>query len=235
MSSRPASSATPTVPVRVWDLPTRLFHWLLVLGVVGLYVTANIGGNAMDWHFRLGLGVGALLVFRVLWGLVGGRWSRFASFVRSPGTVLRYLRGEPVEGAEVGHNPLGAFSVLGLLGLLLLQVATGLVADDEISNVGPLNRFVSSALAGRATSWHADIGQLILMALVALHVGAIFWYLHRKRINLVRPMLSGDKALPPGTPASTDNLWTRLLALLLLAACVAGAGWVFALGNAAPV
>jgi cytochrome b len=234
MSPTPATSSA-TVAVRVWDLPTRLFHWALALCVLGLYVSGQIGGNAMDWHMRLGLLTGALLVFRVLWGLVGGRWSRFASFVRSPGTVLRYLRGEAVPHAEVGHNPLGAFSVLGLLGLLMLQVATGLVADDEIATTGPLNRFVSSAWAGRATSWHADIGQLILIGLIVLHVAAIVYYLRRKQLNLVRPMLTGDKALPAGTPASRDSLATRLLALLLLLACVALAGWVFSLGQVAAV
>jgi cytochrome b len=118
--------------VRVWDLPIRLFHWTLALSVVGSIVTAKIGGNAMIWHFRFGYLVFALLAFRILWGLVGGRWSRFSSFVYAPGTVLRYLRGQSRadEHHDVGHNPLGSFSVFALLGVLALQVASGLVADD---------------------------------------------------------------------------------------------------------
>ena len=219
-------------PVRVWDLPTRLFHWVLALTVVGSVVSAKIGGNAMVWHFRFGALVLALLAFRILWGLVGGRWSRFASFIYAPATVLRYLRGQttPGEHLDVGHNPLGSFSVFALLGFLALQVATGLVADDEIANTGPLNRFVGSATVSLASGWHKDVGQLILIALVVLHVGAILFYLWRKQLNLVRPMIVGDKPLPAGTPASADGPPQRLLALLLAAACGAAAAWVLSLG-----
>ena len=210
--------------VRVWDLPTRLFHWTLAVTVVASIVTAKIGGNAMTWHFRLGYVALALLAFRLLWGLVGGRWSRFASFVYAPSTLWRYLRGEarPGDHFEVGHNPLGAGSVFAMLAILLAQVATGLVADDEIANVGPLNRFVSGATAKLATSWHHHWGQWALLALVALHVAAIVWYRVRKRTNLVGAMVGGDKTLPAGTPASRDDLGARLLALVLAAACAAG-------------
>lgn len=233
-----SSRATPPadavlVPVRVWDLPTRLFHWTLAAAVVGLVISGNIGGNAMVWHMRLGLAVGSLLVFRVLWGLVGGRWSRFASFVYAPATLLRYLRGEhrPGDHFEVGHNPLGSLSVFGLLTLLSLQVATGLVADDEISVTGPLYSLVSGATSSAATSWHTAAGKLIILLLVALHVAAIVFYKLRKRLDLVGPMLRGDKPLPKDTPASTDTLATRLLALALLAACGGLAVWVAGLGG----
>jgi cytochrome b len=219
--------------VRVWDLPTRVFHWALALTIVGSVASAKIGGNAMIWHFRFGYVVFALLAFRILWGLVGGRWSRFSSFIYAPGTVLRYLRGQSRadEHHDVGHNPLGSFSVFALLGFLALQVATGLVADDEIANVGPLNRFVSSSVASQATHWHKDYGQWILLALVALHIAAILYYLLGKKSNLVRPMIVGDKALPAGTPAAVDNGATRLLALVLAALCIGGAGWVASLGG----
>ena len=219
--------------VRVWDLPTRTFHWVLALTIVGSVASAKIGGNAMVWHFRFGYMVFTLVAFRVVWGLVGGRWSRFSSFLYAPGTVLRYLRGQSRadEHHDVGHNPLGSFSVFALLGVLALQVASGLVADDEIANVGPLNRFVSGALAGRATHWHKDYGQWILLALVALHVAAILYYLLGKRRNLVRPMLVGDKALPAGTPAAADGATNRLLALLLAALCAGGVSWVVSLGG----
>lgn len=218
-------------PVRVWDLPTRLFHWVLALTVVGSVVSAKIGGNAMVWHFRLGYLVLALLAFRLLWGLVGGRWSRFASFVYAPGTLLRYLRGQSRadEHHEVGHSPLGSLSVFALLGFLALQVATGLVADDEIANVGPLNRFVSGSLASDATGWHKDFGQWILLALVGLHVLTVLVYLARGR-NLVAPMIGGDKRLPAHTPSAADGTGTRLLALVLAALCAAGAYWVASLG-----
>ena len=226
-----STQSTSTARVHVWDLPTRLFHWALVVAVVGLVVTGQVGGNLMALHFQLGLLTGALLLFRLVWGVVGGRWSRFASFVRSPATIWRYLRGEPVD-AGVGHNPLGALSVLALLGLLVVQVLSGLVADDEIANTGPLNRFVSGDLASLATEYHSEVGKTILIVLVILHVGAIAWYLHRKRVNLVRPMVLGDKALPPGTPASRDGWANRLVAALVFAACLGLMAWVQQLGQA---
>lgn len=221
-----------TQAVRVWDLPTRLFHWLLAAAVLGLFVTGQIGGNLIVWHMRLGLLVGALLVFRLLWGVVGGRWSRFASFVHGPGTVLRYLRGQTQasEHLDVGHNPLGAGSVLAMLALLALQVGSGLVADDEIATTGPLNRFVSGDLALQATAWHTGIGRWLLVALVVLHVLAIVLYARRGK-RLLPPMISGDKQLPASTPASTDSLATRLLAAVLAAACAAAALWLARLGG----
>jgi cytochrome b len=229
------TDATPpnTRPVRVWDLPTRLFHWLLAVAVLSLVVTGKVGGDAITWHFRLGYLVMGLLLFRIVWGLVGGHWSRFASFVRSPSTVLRYLRGQtrPDEHLDVGHNPLGAGSVLALLLLLAVQVGTGLVADDEIANQGPLNRFVSGATALSATAWHKDFGQIILIVLVVLHVAAIVFYRLKKGKDLVRPMLSGDKLLPPGVPASADTIGTRLLAVAVAAAAAALVTWVVRLGG----
>lgn len=236
-AASPATSAADGHKVvRVWDLPTRLFHWILALAVVGLVVTGSIGGTAMTWHFRLGHLVLALLVFRIVWGLVGGRWSRFASFVYAPGTVLRYLRGgaRPGEHLDVGHNPLGAGSVFAMLAVLLVQVGTGLVADDEIANVGPLNKFVDTATGIAATAWHKNYGEAILLALVALHVGAIVFYRLRRQKDLVAPMLSGDKRLPEaGTevPASRDDVRTRLLALVLAVASAGVAIWVMRQGG----
>lgn len=204
---------------RVWDLPTRLFHWTLALSVIGSIVTAKIGGNAMPWHFRLGYLALGLLLFRIVWGLVGGHWSRFFSFIYAPGTVIRYLRGRarPDEHLDVGHNPLGAFSVFGMLAILIVQVATGLISDDEIANVGPLNRFVDSATGVSATAWHKGWGADIIVALIALHVAAILFYVLHKKLNLIGPMISGDKLLPPGTPASRDDLASRGLAAVFAA------------------
>ena len=223
----------PLQAVRVWDLPTRLFHWLLALCVVGSVISAKIGGNAMAWHFRFGYVVFTLLAFRVLWGLVGGRWSRFASFIYAPSTLVRYLRGRtgPHEHLEVGHNPLGAFSVFGLLALLATQVGTGLFADDDISNTGPLIKFVSGATSSLLTKWHKNFGQWLIIALVLLHIGAIVFYRVRKNQNLVRPMLSGDKLLDADVPASADHLRTRGLALALVLVCAGVVAWVVNLGG----
>lgn len=219
--------------MRVWDLPTRLFHWVLALCVVGSFVTGLIGGNALVWHMRLGYTIFTLLAFRILWGVVGGRWSRFASFVYTPGSLLRYLRrrSRPDEHHEVGHSPLGALSVFALLAILAAQVGTGLFADDEIATTGPLNRFVASATGLALTAWHKGWGQWTIVALVLLHVAAIGWYRLGRGVDLVRPMLSGDKALAADVPASADGAGTRVLAALLLALCAAGVGWIVKLGG----
>lgn len=220
--------ALAPVRVRVWDLPTRVFHWLLAGAVTGSVVSAKIGGAAMVWHFRFGYVVLTLVCFRLLWGVLGGRWSRFVSFLYAPATVLRYLRGRaaPAEHLDVGHSPTGAASVFALLGILAVQLGTGMVADDEIANQGPLYKFVSSETALTATSWHKSWGQWLLLGLVALHIAAILFYLLKKRTNLVTPMLRGDKLLPPGTPASADGAAQRAWALVLVALCAGLASWV---------
>lgn len=226
------SDARPPQPVRVWDLPTRLFHWTLAATIVGSVASAKIGGNAMVWHFRFGYVVFALLAFRILWGLVGGRWSRFVSFLFSPADTWRYLRGRPRPGErlDVGHSPLGALSVFALLAVLAAQVATGLVADDEIASIGPLNRFVSFDTGLAATAWHKDWGQWLILGLVGLHLAAIAFYTWRGR-GLVGAMIDGDKALPADTPASRDTAATRALSALLLAGCAAGVAWIVNLGG----
>jgi cytochrome b len=218
---------TPRTAVRVWDLPTRVFHWVLAASLVGSVVTAQIGGNAMVWHFRLGYLALGLLVFRLVWGFAGGRWSRFSSFVFGPAALLRYLRGRPQPGDrfEVGHSPLGALSVFALLGVLALQVGTGLFADDEIANVGPLNRYISGATAGMLTGWHKDWGAPLLLGLVVLHIAAILFYRLARGKDLIRPMLGGDKPLPADTPASEDGVRSRVVALGLALVTAALLGW----------
>jgi cytochrome b len=223
----------PLLPVRVWDLPTRLFHWVLAACVIFSIISAKIGGDAMAWHFRSGYVVFTLLAFRLVWGVIGGHWSRFANFIYPPSTVLRYLRGQSRAGEhhDVGHSPLGAFSVFALLGVLALQVGTGLFADDEISNTGPLIRFVSGATSSLFTSWHKTWGQWLIVTLIVLHVAAIGFYLLRRRRNLLRPMILGDKPLPRGVPASADHWGVRGLALALVALCGAGVAWLVSLGG----
>lgn len=219
--------------VRIWDLPTRLFHWVLAASVIGLVVTAKVGGNWMEWHFRLGHLVLALLVFRILWGLIGGRWSRFASFVYSPARVWRYVRGNGSASDSVGHSPLGALSVFGLLGVLAAQVATGLLSDDEIAFAGPLTRFVSNAVVGQATTYHKEIGQYLVIGLVVLHLLAIAFYVVVKRQRLIKPMVQGDKSLDGPAVASRDDAVSRAGAAVVLAGSVALAWWVSSLGMAA--
>jgi len=214
--------------VRVWDLPTRIFHWALVAGVIGLLVTGTIGGNAMVWHFRFGYSVLTLLLFRIVWGLVGGRWSRFGAFIYSPQSVINYLKGRGKPEHGVGHSPIGAGSVFAMLGFLLAQVGTGLLSDDEIAFSGPLTRFVSGSVVSLATNYHKNIGRWVLLALVLLHILAIVFYLWRKH-NLVNAMLHGDKELVTPVPASRDDTASRLLALAVLGVCAAAVYWLSSL------
>lgn len=218
------TDAPATAPLRVWDLPTRLFHWLLVLCVIGLVVTAEVGDALMVWHFRLGYTVFTLLLFRLIWGFVGGYWSRFAQFLYSPQTIWAYARSQSHAQERPGHNPLGSLSVWALLLLLLLQVATGLMSDDEISNAGPWVPLVSGAVSALATTWHTTLGKLMLIVLVLLHVSAIAYYKKRKGRDLLRPMITGDAAVTAPAdsspwPASRDQWRERLWALLIVLGC----------------
>lgn len=219
--------AGPTLRVRVWDLPTRIFHWALALAVIGQITTGLLG--AMEWHFRIGYLVLALLLFRLVWGFVGGRWSRFASFLHSPATLRAYLRGESHPDLQVGHTPLGALSVYAMLIFLVAQVATGLMSDDEVSAQGPLTRFVSSATVNLASTWHGAIGAWVILALVLLHLLAIVFYVAVRRQHLVGPMVSGDKLLSHEARPSHDGAGARLLALLIFALCAAFAYWISSL------
>ncbi len=214
--------------VRVWDLPTRVFHWALALCVMGLAVSGLMGGNAMVWHFRFGYAVLSLLLFRVVWGLVGGRWSRFGAFIYAPQSVINYLKGRGKPEHSVGHSPIGAGSVFAILGILLAQVGTGLFSDDEIAASGPLTRFVSNAMVGLATNYHKNIGKWLLLALVALHIGAILFYLWRKH-NLVKAMLHGDKELVVAVSGSRDDALSRAGAMLVFALCAAFSAWIASL------
>ncbi len=206
--------------IRVWDLPIRLFHWALVASVVGLITTAQLGGEAMRWHFELGYVLLSLLVFRFIWGFVGGRWSKFSAFVYTPRSVLRFIRGRTTPEQTVGHSPLGALSVFALLTILLLQVTSGMMSDDEISNAGPLSRFASGYIVNNATNYHKNIGKFILLGLTGLHVATIFFYLLKRKDNLIRPMLTGDKQLAVSMPATRDDARSRLYALLLFVCSV---------------
>lgn len=210
--------------LRVWDLPTRLFHWLLAAGVIGSFVSIKTGN--IIWHERLGYAALALLLFRLVWGVAGGRYARFAQFVRGPGKVLAYLRGAP---HGFGHNPLGALSVLALLLVIGFQAGSGLFTNDDIAFEGPLARHVSGATVSLLTRWHR-LNQWVILALVGLHVAAILYYRFARRQDLIRPMITGDAPLPQGAPSdglpSRDDAGLRLRALLIALNCIAAVAWL---------
>jgi cytochrome b len=200
----------------VWDVPTRLFHWSLLVLVVSAFVTAKIGGNAMVWHGRIGLAILGLLVFRIVWGFVGSTYARFLQFVRGPSAIRAYLRGQ---WNGLGHNPLGALSVLGLLGILAAQAGTGLFANDDIAFEGYLLPLVGSELSGKITGIH-HLLEKVLMVLVALHVGTIVFYARVKKHNLVKPMISGWAEGAAEQSAQGGNAIAFIVAVLVAAAAV---------------
>jgi cytochrome b len=208
--------------VRIWDLPTRVFHILLAIAVAGLVATGELGGNAMQWHFFLGYLVLVLVLFRLVWGLVGGHWSRFVNFVPRPSLLLTYVRSlrSKQTTLSIGHNPLGALSVLGMLCILLLQVASGLMSDDEIANTGPWAALVPADWVSLATEYHSDIGKVLLIVLLCLHVATVLFYKYVKHDDLITPMLTGDKVLSSQPPHSRDTLTSRLFALGVLCGCI---------------
>lgn len=175
--------------VRVWDLPLRLFHWSLVAAVSVAIVSGEIGGDLMDIHAKAGLTILALLAFRLVWGCIGSTHARFLNFVPTAASLRAYLRGR---WHGHGHSPLGALAVLALLALLAAQAGTGLFGSDDIAFTGPLYGWVEEALALRLTGMHRQLAN-VLLALVALHIAAILVYLLVKKVNLVKPMLTGWK------------------------------------------
>jgi cytochrome b len=205
--------------IRVWDLPTRLFHWLLVVAVVAAVVTGQLGGNLMDWHGRIGVGIVALLAFRIVWGVVGSTYARFRQFLPTPARIKAYLRGE---WQGEGHNPLGALSVFGLLGLLTAQVLTGLVANDDITFTGPLFDLVSKGTSNRLTGIHHLLSNAVI-ALAVLHVAAIAFYARVRKQDLVRPMVTGWKEAASGESATRGGFVALVVALALAGAAIYGA------------
>jgi cytochrome b len=180
--------------VRVWDAPVRIFHWLLVLGVLVQWQTGQ--SRALDTHMQTGVALTGLLLFRLIWGLLGTQTARFADFLKGPGAILAYLRGRRAHG--LGHNPLGGWSVAAMLAVLLAQCALGLVAQDvDGMYSGPLSQFVSYDLSEAARRWHHRLFDL-LVGLVALHLLAILWYLLVRGDNLVSPMIDGRREVPAG-------------------------------------
>lgn len=216
LMNSPESTSGPLKPVRVWDLPTRLFHWTLAACVLGALVTGAKGGEALVWHLRFGQTLLGLLAFRLAWGLVGGHWSRFAHFQWTPRSPH-----------HAGHAFPGSWAVVGLLGLLALQVATGLMADDEIATTGPLSARVPEVWVRWATAWHKGWGEVAIWSIVALHLSAIAWYVARGR-SLIEPMVGGDAQRAAEVTPSRDDRSSRLLALLLVALSLGAAAWLFA-------
>ncbi|MDR2882096.1 MAG: cytochrome b/b6 domain-containing protein [Azoarcus sp.] len=206
--------------VKVWDVPTILFHWLLVLLTIAAFVTGFLGGGLIEIHGQFGLAIAGLLAFRLVWGVIGSTYARFARFVSGPARVLAYLRGQ---WHGLGHNPLGAWSVLGLLTLMLFQVVSGLLSDDNISFTGPLRVLVSQGTADWLTGLH-KLNVWLIIGLVSLHTLSVILYLVVKKNNLLTPMFTGYKTIddPTQEPARGGG-WLPFIVATLIAV---GVVWV---------
>ncbi len=205
--------------IRVWDLPTRLFHWLLAIAVVGSFVSVKIGGNAMEWHARFGYLALSLLGFRWCWGFLGSRYARFGQFMKGPKAILAEIRGAlPV---SPGHNPLGALSVVALLLGFSVQAVLGLMTTDDIAFDGPLVKYISSDLVSMASGLHQQM-EWVLIGLVVLHVGAIIFHARVRRHNLVPAMIHGDQQVPSESSAvSARDDWAIRIKAAMVAAFIA--------------
>jgi cytochrome b len=211
--------------IRVWDMPTRVFHWSLLVCVIGAVASARLGGNWMEWHVHLGAATVGLLVFRIVWGLVGPRYARFRSFLYAPGVVLAHLKKMHIAGRpHAGHSPSGSLSVIALLGVLGAQAISGLVSSDSITTDGPLVRFAGESTVSLATSIHVTL-QWAIYGFVALHVAAVVAYLVVKKEDLIGPMFHGDK---PGirAPHAADSIGVRIAGLALMSGSLAGTVWL---------
>ena len=217
--------------IRIWDLPTRLFHAAFALCVIGAIVTVKAGAAWMDWHVRLGIAALALLLFRVLWGVFGSHYARFCQFVTSPANTLRYVRKLREEKHQTyrhaGHNPLGAWAVLAMLFIIGFQAVTGLFANDDILTQGPFAQFVSETMSSRLTGWH-QWNEPFVYGIIVLHLLAMAVYALKGQ-RLIPPMIHGDipaAELATGTPSARDDLGLRLRAVLLALLLSCGAWWL---------
>ena len=219
--------------IRVWDLPIRLFHWLLVICIIGSLISVNLGGNAIEWHAYFGYSILTLLIFRILWGFVGSKHARFASFLPTREAIFNYLQGKSPR--YLGHNPIGALSVFALLLVLSVQVITGLFVDDEIAFQGPLAKYVPNFLVSILSEIHEG-NQVLIYTLITIHIAAIWFYKRFKGDNLIKPMLVGDKEIDPSEEAqylasdlgqpSKDGVLQRAFALILLSVIAVVVGYL---------
>jgi cytochrome b len=225
------SSPVRNTGTLVWDLPLRAFHWLLAMAILGAWATHRMGTSAFTWHRWFGYASLVLLGFRVVWGFIGPRYARFTEFLRGPSAVWRYTHGwlSPRSVSHVGHNPLGGWMVIVLLILVAADGITGLFANDEIFNTGPLYGYVSNTTSDELSAWHRVLADALWYA-IGLHLLAILAHLLLRGENLVAPMITGRKSggwIAADAAITGSRVWRALLiaalCALLLFAIVASA------------
>lgn len=215
----------PAVPV--WDWPVRAVHWAIVVLVAILITTGLLGNELLVWHMRAGATLLALLLFRIIWGFVGSANARFASFIRGPGAIIAYLRSivRPPHQLHATHNPIGGWMVIALLLAMLFQASTGLFTNDDILNDGPLVKLVSKDFSDWISSFHRR-GWWVVAGLAVAHMLAVLSYYVFLHQDLIRPMVSGAKRLPPHVAVAAAAEASSTRALVLLAVCGFAVWWM---------
>lgn len=203
----------------IWDVPTRLFHWLLVLAIVGQWLTAEILEDAMQWHFYIGYFTLGLVAFRLCWGVIGTRYAKFSQFVTTPSTAISYARTMLDKNAtpHAGHNPMGGWMVVIMLVILLAQAISGLFMTDDIFLDGPYYSAVSQELASLMSTIHHR-GFTIIQGVVLLHILAVVFYVIYKRQPLISAMIHGKKTTEE--PAIAHSKWLLALAVVVVVALI---------------
>lgn len=219
-----------TIKIKVWDLPLRLFHWLMALSVLAAVISGELGGNLIDWHGRFGELLLGLLVFRIIWGFIGSTHARFISFFPTPARISSYIKGQ-WQGA--GHNPLGAVSAFSLLGVLAGVVTTGLCANDDIAFHGPLFDLVNKPLSDSLSTWHAQLFD-VLIVLIPFHLAAIVFHVQVKKHDLITPMITGEKTVSHDQAVGISGGGIIRFLVALTIACVVVWGAVHATAYLSP-
>ncbi len=209
-----------TSKIKVWDIYIRTFHWLLLICILVSFISFRL--DEMDIHFISGHCVLALIIFRVIWGVIGSRTALFHTFIKGPGAVLSYVKNPSSEKFKgmIGHSPIAALSVIAMLGIISLQVATGLISDDEILLQGPLAKYVSGEMSYQSTTYHG-INAKLIVGLIVLHLAAIAFYRFIKKDDIVKPMVTGQKEVSEDYAEKAPSLDEKKPVLAAMAILVA--------------
>ena len=200
--------------IKVWDLPIRICHWMLVIIIAFQFISVKVLDegmltNATQWHFYAGYACLAIIIFRVLWGVLGTHYAKFSQFVLSPIKTLHYLRGMGLQ-SHVGHNPAGAYSVIALVSLILAQAISGLFTTDDIFNDGPYYGVLDDFWQDVVNYIHHNI-VYVLLGFIVLHIGAILFYKVKHKQHLTSAMITGQKTVSKTTQSQGPFPWVGFI------------------------
>ena len=209
----------------IWDLPLRIFHWSFAVTILASWYTAEQGADLVEIHIQLGFVALALIVFRVLWGLIGPKHARFSQFVPSPKALFAYLRKSKTDKTTPGHNPLGAMMVILMIVLISAQAISGLFINDDVFSSGPYYGSISNELEKIMRFLHHNTFDFMIAA-IGLHLAAVAYYWRVKKQNLVLPMITGKKSAEQVKAVDAIPHSKIILACLVAACCVGFIYWL---------